>query len=131
LNSSEENTSVERVSVEALPPRQPKPRLVPSQAQMLEAMPQAQQSLPLTIPIVEQPKDPRAIDLVLSAFAAAGYALSARAILLLSIVGAFVLAVQAMSSQTMMALYVLCAYAIGIVLPVVVLEIRRRAPDGS
>lgn len=117
--------------MEALPPRQPKPRLVPSQAQMLEAMPQAQQSLPLTIPIVEQPKDPRAIDLVLSAFAAAGYALSARAILLLSIVGAFVLAVQAMSSQTMMALYVLCAYAIGIVLPVVVLEIRRRAPDGS
>ena len=56
---------------------------------------------------------------------AAGLALSARALLLLSLVGAFVLAMQAMSSQTIMALEVLGAYGVFTVLPVTYLETRR------
>jgi uncharacterized membrane protein (Fun14 family) len=56
----------------------------------------------------------------------AGYALSARSLLLLALVGAFVLAVMAMSTETMMRLYTLIAYCLLVVAPVVVLELRKR-----
>ena len=69
---------------------------------------------------------PSTLDVVLAAFAALGYALSARALLLLSLVGAFVLSLMAISSQTLPALEVLIAYCCFTVIPVSYLEIRRR-----
>ncbi len=59
-------------------------------------------------------------------FRALGFALSARAILLLAIVGAFVLAVMAMLSQTQEGLFVLVAYSCLTVIPAMILEIKRR-----
>lgn len=56
----------------------------------------------------------------------AGYALSARALLLLALIGAFVLSVMAMSTETLMRLYTLIAYCLLVVAPVVALEIRKR-----
>lgn len=61
----------------------------------------------------------------MAAFRAAGYVLSARALLLLALVGAFILAVMATISQTLPSLEVLIAYAITTVLPVAYLETRR------
>jgi hypothetical protein len=61
-----------------------------------------------------------------AAFKSVGYVLSARALLLLTLLGAFVLAVMAMAWQTPAALEVLIAYAILAVLPVTYLEARRR-----
>ena len=63
-------------------------------------------------------------DLV-AAFKSAGYILSARALLLLSLAGAFVLAIMAMTQQTLPSLEVLIAYAIFTVIPVSYLETRR------
>ena len=51
--------------------------------------------------------------------------LSLRAILLLTLLGAFVLALKAMSDQTPMALGVLAIYCFCAVFPVAFLEIRR------
>ena len=56
----------------------------------------------------------------------AGYALSARALLLLALVGAFVLAVMAMATESLMRLYVLVSYCLLVVAPIVALEIRKR-----
>jgi hypothetical protein len=62
----------------------------------------------------------------LAAFKAIGYVLSARALLLLSLIGAFVLSLRAMSEQTNMSLMVLAAFVVGAVFPTAFLEIRRR-----
>ncbi len=56
-----------------------------------------------------------------------GFALSARALLLLALAGAFVLAVMAMQAQSLASLEVLTVYGIFAVLPVAYLEIKRRA----
>jgi hypothetical protein len=60
-------------------------------------------------------------------FKALGLALSARALLLLSLLGAFILAVMAMEAQSLASLEVLIIYGIFTVLPVAYLEIKRRA----
>lgn len=65
--------------------------------------------------------------MAVTAFTGLGYALSARALLLLSLVFSFVLAIMAMNNQTMFSLYVLVAGAGFSVLPVAYLEIRRRS----
>jgi hypothetical protein len=67
------------------------------------------------------------LDVVVTAFTGLGYALSARALLLLALIGAFVLAVMAMQSQTLAALETLVAYSFFTVIPVAYLEIRRRS----
>ena len=56
----------------------------------------------------------------------AGYALSARAILLLAIVGAFALAILAMLTETPIRAGILIAYCGLVVLPIVWLEVRKR-----
>ena len=66
------------------------------------------------------------LEVLLTSFAALGYALSARSLLLLSMIGAFVLAIFAAMAQTMATLEVLIAYSLLVVLPVVFLEFRRR-----
>jgi hypothetical protein len=60
-----------------------------------------------------------------AAFKALGYTLSARALLLLALLGAFVLAIMAIIQQTPASLEVLIAYAIFTVIPVAYLETRR------
>ena len=69
------------------------------------------------------------MEVTLSAFAALGYALSARALLLLSLIGAFVLSLMAISSQTLPALEVLVAYCLFTIIPVAWLEIKRRGAN--
>ena len=56
----------------------------------------------------------------------AGYALSARALLLLALIGAFTLAVLAMATETLIRVYILISYCVLVVLPIVGLEIRKR-----
>lgn len=53
-------------------------------------------------------------------------ALSARAILFLALLGAFVLAWKAMSDQTYMTLGILAIYCVCAIFPVAFLEFRRR-----
>lgn len=72
------------------------------------------------------PRGPDTLDVVLAAFTALGYALSARALLLLSIIGAFVLAVMAITADRIIPLVTLVAYALLIVIPLCILEYRRR-----
>lgn len=68
-------------------------------------------------------------DVLLAAFSALGFAVSARFILFLSLIGAFVLAVMAMVSQAIMAVIVLSLYAALIVLPLVWLETRSKRAE--
>ena len=68
------------------------------------------------------------LDGVLTAFKALGFALSARAMLLVSLVGLFVIAVMAMLAQTAFALAVCLLYGIFAILPVAWLELHKRPP---
>ena len=70
-----------------------------------------------------EPQPTRSLETVLQL---AGYAVSARALLLLALIAAFILAVMAMMTETMIRVYVLIAYAVLVVLPIVGLEIRKR-----
>jgi hypothetical protein len=72
------------------------------------------------------PQSPSTLDVVVVAFTGLGYALSARMLLLLSLIGVFVLAIMAMMDQTLPSLEVLIAAAAFTVLPAAYLEIRRR-----
>lgn len=67
--------------------------------------------------------EPSTMEVVLAAFTGLGYALSARGLLLLSLLGAFVLAVR---SHTIMDLCVMVAFSVLVVIPVVYLEVRKR-----
>jgi len=74
-----------------------------------------------------EPFPPNDLDVAKAAIKALGFALSARVILLLSIVFAFVLAVIAALEQNILALCVLVAYAALGVIPMVILEARRKS----
>ena len=106
---SSDNSTVRRLNVEEVAPRRR-----PTEVQ-----------LPPPAPTIPTPQ-PSTLDVVVGAFAALGYALSARALLLLSLIGAFVLSLMAITSQTLPALEVLVAYCCFTVIPVAYLEIRRR-----
>ena len=71
-------------------------------------------------------RDYSTLEVLVAAFGGLGYALSARALLLLAVIGAFVLGLQAMAAQTNAALEVFVAYAGLTVLPLCVLEFWRR-----
>ena len=105
---SSDNSTVRRLNVEEVAPRK-----------------RPMEVLSAPMPTIPTPQ-PSTLDVVVSAFAALGYALSARALLLLSLVGAFVLSLMAITSQTLPALEVLVAYCCFTVIPVAYLEIRRR-----
>ena len=64
---------------------------------------------------------------MVAAFRSLAYVLSARALLLISLVFGFILAVMAMVLQTQFSLYVLLAGSAFTILPVAYLEARRRA----
>lgn len=119
--SESSETSVHRISVEDVPPR---PRLVrPQEAGTNPIVQTPLSTLPSTAPSPAY----STLDVVVTAFTGLGYALSARGLLLLSLIFSFVLAVEAMRSQTPMALYILVAGSAFTVLPVAYLEIRRRS----
>ena len=107
---SSDNSTVRRLNVEEVAPRK-RPMEVLSASAPAPTTPTPQ---------------PSTLDVIVSAFAALGYALSARALLLLSLIGAFVLSLMAITSQTLPALEVLIAYCCFTVIPVAYLEIRRR-----
>jgi hypothetical protein len=65
-------------------------------------------------------------DVLLAAFAALGYAVSARALLFLALIGAFCLAVMAMLSQTVMAAVLLGLFCTLTVAPLVYLELHAK-----
>jgi hypothetical protein len=65
---------------------------------------------------------------LVAAFTALGYALSARMLLLLSLIGAFVLGVMAEWSAHILPLLVLIAYCLLTVLPVTALEVLGKRP---
>ena len=84
-------------------------------------------STPDSLPAPHQSS--QAVELGLAAFAALGYAVSARLLVFLALVGAFVLAVMSMSSQTIMSATILALYAVLIVIPLVALEARKHLKD--
>lgn len=109
---SSESSTVRRLQIEEVSQRK-KPQT--------EAIQQPLMPQPVSIP-----QQPSTLDVVVAAFAGLGYALSARALLLLALIGAFVLSVMATTTQTLSSLYVLIAYCLFTVIPVAYLEIRRR-----
>lgn len=66
------------------------------------------------------------LDVLVTAFAGLGYALSARALLLLALIGAFVIGLKAMEVQTPLSMAGLAIYAAFTVIPTAYLEIVRR-----
>ena len=68
-------------------------------------------------------------DVLLAAFSALGYAVSARALLFLSLIGAFALAVMAMSRLSVEAMIILGLYCGMTLLPLVFLEIYAKRGD--
>ena len=63
---------------------------------------------------------------IASVIAASAAVLATRLLLLLSLIGGFVLALIAVQSSSWMSLAVLCAYAILIIIPLVILEVRTK-----
>jgi len=102
--------SSERLQVTELPPRR-RPVAIPSEPSQ---------------PTAPSPSPPQSISTVNTILKLAGYSLSARALLLLAILGAFTLAVLAMATETLIRVYILISYCVLVVLPTVWLEIRKR-----
>lgn len=69
---------------------------------------------------------PDMLDVVVAAFTGLAAALSARAILMASVIGAFILAFLAMNTPHWWSVTVLIAYALLVVCPVAALEFYRR-----
>lgn len=127
---------VRLVTTEEMPPRQMRPTIQPEApdefvaAAARSAAAEASERLwsegtsKFDIP-PPAPRDPAVMEVVLAAFSALGFALSARALLLLSLVGAFTLAWYAMSKGGVLPLVVLGVYAVFTVIPVTLLEIRK------
>jgi hypothetical protein len=110
--SLDENSTVRRLSVEEVAPR-------------IRRVPERTEPPPVPVPTVKSDSS-TTLDVVVTAFGGLAYALSARALLLLSLIGSFVLAFEAMRSQTLASLEILVAYSALTVLPVTYLEIRKR-----
>ena len=70
-------------------------------------------------------KSDQTLEVVIAAFTGLGYALSARGLLLLSLIGAFVLANKAIDNLSFPALAVLVSYCLLTVIPVTYLEVRK------
>lgn len=82
------------------------------------------QETPEVAPVIIQREE--VSDVLLAAFAALGYAVSARFLLFLSLIGAFALSVMSMLSQSVMSVTILSLYCLLTVLPLVFLELRAK-----
>jgi hypothetical protein len=110
LTDSAASSAVRRLSVEEVAPRR---RTEP---------------IPIPETLSSTSSQPSTLEVVVAAFTGLGYAVSARALLLLALIFVFTLAVMAMLIQTLMSLYVLVAGGVLTVIPAAILEIRRRSP---
>lgn len=108
-----DNNSVERLAVEEVTPR---PRLVHPQPAPLPPSPPEEIKPPAAAVIVPPKVDQSRI---LVAILAVSRVVAVRLQLLLSLMGAFVLALMAMSHQTMLGLAILGAYCALTVIPLV------------
>lgn len=120
--SETNSTDVERLSAR---PVTVKPKLVTETDTILPQQPPREAP---ELPVIIQREE--VSDVLLAAFSALGYAVSARALLFLALVGAFSLAVMAMLNQTTMSVTVLGLYCVLTVLPLVFLELRAKRPEG-
>lgn len=83
--------------------------------------------------IVDHPQEPAPtsqndkLDATLAVAKQLGFALSARALLFVALIGAFILGLSAMIKGGWMSLAVLIAYSLFTVIPIAYLEVRRRA----
>lgn len=123
---SDQPATVERLGVEAVPSR---PRRPVTPLHAVEPSPSPPPPAPEPPPpaTVYVPQRPSAHDLIVANLKTVAMLLSARALLLLSILGAFVLALGAMSWQSPMGLYVLIAWCCLTILPMAWLEFAGRA----
>jgi hypothetical protein len=122
-----------RLAVEELEER-PRPTLVEQMATMADPTPETIPTAPQPTP--SPPSEPGdrppapykadTLEVMATAFAALGYALSARAILMLAVVGGFILGVLAVLQSRWEPLIALALYAALVVIPCAVLEYRRR-----
>jgi hypothetical protein len=123
-DSATGSMDVERLSAR---PVMPKPKLVQAEMDLTPQPPSEPPKAAPELPVIIQREE--VSDVLLAAFAALGFAVSARALVFLSLVGAFVLAVMAMMNQTMMSVVVLGLYCALTVLPLVFLELRAKRGD--
>jgi hypothetical protein len=117
-NSSQEmEPQVERVAVEEYRPKQRKMATTP-----LNLIPESGTVVaPVSVPGTSS------LDVYVSAFTGLGYALSARALLLLALIGGFIIALKAMDSQTIPSIEILGVYCFLVIIPTVILEIRKQS----
>jgi hypothetical protein len=119
------NENVERLSVIELPPKGRK--LVPPQV-----ITAAEQPSPPPPPLQPPPAVPQTVaqadqtELLITAYRLCAKALSARALLLIALLGAFMLAAGAMIKGGVPAMVVLGLYTVLTVIPIVVLELRGK-----
>lgn len=120
MSSETNSTGVERLAAVPMEPRKV--------IQMPVATPPP---TPVVAPSIETPPAPKAevSDVLLAAFAALGYAVSARFLLFMSIVGAFALAVMSMLHPTVMSIVILGMFCLLTTLPLVWLELRAKRSE--
>jgi hypothetical protein len=119
-HDSEINSTVERLAAVPITPKTKVLQMVPP------VPPMSQQEAPEPAIIVQRQE---VSDVLLAAFSALGYAVSARALLFLSLIGAFALAVMAMSRLSVEAMIILGLYCGMTLLPLVFLEIYAKRGD--
>ena len=122
-SSETDSMDVERLSAR---PVLSKPKLVQPETGLTPTPSEPPKAAP-ELPVIATKEE--VSDVMLAAFAALGFAVSARALVFLSLVGAFVLAVMAMMNQTVMAVVVLGLYCGLTLLPLVYLELRVKRVD--
>lgn len=116
---SENHSGVRRLAVEEGPVLRPRPQLVQAEPK-LETPPAK-----LYQTTILEPEKPSAMEVVIHAYTALGYALSARALLLLALVGAFILAILTARQPTYFSLALLTIYCAFTVVPIAYLEVRK------
>jgi hypothetical protein len=126
---STENPPVELAGVEVLPERPRRPMAVVPPTP-IAAAPENRSSTP-SVAAPPSPSPSRWIqrqEAILDMFQVFASILAVRFLLFLSLIGAFVLALQAMDRQTIPAIAVLVCYSILIIAPLVWLEVRGKTP---
>lgn len=111
---SSQSSTVERLSVEQLPERTRRPKLV------TDTTPKEPSTNAVVVQRVGIP------EAMLSVLGAVAFVLSARLLLLLALLGAFVLGLLAMTSQTYVSVGILVAWALLVIFPLVWLEGRTK-----
>lgn len=123
MAGSEADSTLEILEVAEVAER--KRRLPPTEPATILNLPPQQ---PRVIEVQRVIQREEVSDVMLAAFAAMGFALSARLLLLLAIIGGFTLGVMSMERQTATSLWVLGIYCVLMVLPMVWLEIVGKRP---